>query len=341
MTSDFFQRLEPRMLLSAGALDPSFGDRGIQVVSATRFVRSDAIAAALQTDGKAVLLGTADNGPIVARLMKSGHPDRWFGTENGITRISFPGVNSFQPTAIALGGGRIIVGGDLDLTDRSLRFGLVGLRADGSIDTSFGKRGFVIGDSSDEESLSALLVTPDGKIVLGGTNASPQVGERMDFVLARLNANGSVDQSFGNKGHVLTTFQTNPTQVQGGISALGAAPGGKIVAAGQSDNALNLARYNSDGTLDTSFNRTGKFGLRAYSPQCRDCSERWRDLRDRRRARFQLGATAKSINRVRGDAARKAGSDVRRSWRRPVAHSLDTPCGFAGRGNGNRSAARR
>jgi uncharacterized delta-60 repeat protein len=100
---------------------------------------------------------------------------------------------------------------------------------------------------------SAMAIQPDGKIVMaGGTFAS--------FVLARFNANGSVDTSFGNAGKVSTTML--PTQQQ---EALGVAvqPDGKIVVVGYTavpagPSTFALARYLPSGELDTSFGNGGK-----------------------------------------------------------------------------------
>ncbi|MCZ7624563.1 MAG: delta-60 repeat domain-containing protein [Candidatus Methylomirabilis sp.] len=100
----------------------------------------------------------------------------------------------------------------------------------------------------------ALVLQPDGKLVAAGV-ADANFGTP-DFALARYNADGSLDTTFGTGGKVTTDF--------GGLfgnddaRALVIQPDGKLVAAGVSDGNSALARHNPDGELDTSFNGTGK-----------------------------------------------------------------------------------
>src|SRR5207248_2442182 len=95
-----------------------------------------------------------------------------------------------------------------------------------------------------------VVIQPDGKIVAVGDQQDPYVWD-----VVRLNSNGSFDTSFGGTGIVRTTFGTYATGV-----ALQA--DGKIVVAGDdSPHSLPtvLARFNTDGSLDTTFNGTGVF----------------------------------------------------------------------------------
>ena len=103
-----------------------------------------------------------------------------------------------------------------------------------------------------------MAVQPDGKIVAAGTTSD---AEHEYFALARFNTDGSVDGSFGSDGQVATEFfgLANPA------CALDLQPDGKIVAAGYAYSATSgtiydsaIARYNTDGSLDTSFGVEGK-----------------------------------------------------------------------------------
>ena len=114
--------------------------------------------------------------------------------------------------------------------------------ADGSLDGSFG---LVIGDR-DSGSANALAVQPDGKVLVGGTFFSINGTNRHG--IARLNANGSLDNSF-NPG----------TGANGNVSSLALQPDGKILVGGSfaSINGANrngIARLNADGSVDGSFN---------------------------------------------------------------------------------------
>jgi uncharacterized delta-60 repeat protein len=113
----------------------------------------------------------------------------------------------------------------------------------GSLDPSFGRGGVVPQSPS-----SAIAVQPDGKIVVAA-------GSSAGFVLARYLPDGSLDPSFGTGGQVETDVGAGP------FGALALQPDGKIVVAGGSTygstNQFTLARFDSNGSLDTSFGTDG------------------------------------------------------------------------------------
>lgn len=129
---------------------------------------------------------------------------------------------------------------------------------DGTLDTTFGQRGSVTTDFGQTATASALAVQPDGKIVVaGGTYPGfPFAGQ---YALARYNRNGTLDTTFGVGGLVRTTFNSQGAYA----SALVLQADGKIIAAGtkyidfssdeSSDTDFGLARYNPDGSLDSTF----------------------------------------------------------------------------------------
>ena len=130
--------------------------------------------------------------------------------------------------------------------------------APGSLDTSFGNGGLVLTNLAQASSdlAFAIVIQPDGKMVVAGLS---DAGGSFDIGLARYNANGTLDGSFGAAGKVLTDFSSGSDD-EGFAMAL--QPDGKIVVAGLSDAGGNfhfaLARYNTDGTLDGGFGSAGK-----------------------------------------------------------------------------------
>lgn len=132
---------------------------------------------------------------------------------------------------------------------------------DGTLDTSFGNGGKVItaiapGRGADEA--RAVLVQPDGKIVVGGyTDAT---GTDKDFLVVRYHSDGTLDTSFGDGGKRVTNIGDGTDQVY----ALARQPDGKIVAAGSAAFSQStgqdfaLIRYNADGSLDAGFGVGGK-----------------------------------------------------------------------------------
>jgi uncharacterized delta-60 repeat protein len=137
-------------------------------------------------------------------------------------------------------------------------FGVFRFNSNGSPDNSFGTGGKVVTSiGPTEDDAGAAVVQADGKIVVaGGTwNAA---STDFDFGLARYNANGTLDNTFGNGGIVVG----QDTAVLDGFNAMTIQPDGKIVAVGlygtPPDLDILVDRFNTDGSFDTSFNSTGK-----------------------------------------------------------------------------------
>jgi len=125
---------------------------------------------------------------------------------------------------------------------------------DGELDRTFGFRGKVVSGSSPYR----LAIQSNGKIIVAGATDDG----RQDFVVARFNGDGSPDSSFGKAGKVTTDLSGHNDYV----TALSIQPDGRIVVAGvvgkvgggQWPWRFGLARYNSDGSLDSSFGIGGK-----------------------------------------------------------------------------------
>ena len=130
--------------------------------------------------------------------------------------------------------------------------------APGDLDTSFGTGGKVTtGFSLGNGMAYSVAIQADGKIVAAGIAGS-------DFALARYNSDGSLDTSFGTGGKVTTDFgplgsgaSSVAIQADGKIVAAGSA-GSDFFATGKLGSDFALVRYNTDGSLDTSFGTGGK-----------------------------------------------------------------------------------
>ncbi|MFQ5472358.1 MAG: hypothetical protein ACE5FA_05675, partial [Dehalococcoidia bacterium] len=130
---------------------------------------------------------------------------------------------------------------------------------DGSLDTTFDGDGIAITDflGGHDEALG-LALQADGKLIASGLITDPVTGLR-DFGLARFNSDGSLDPLFGSGGTVTTDFAGGHDFAYKVLVQ----PDGKIVAAGGAAMPaagldFALARYNSDGTLDTTFGNGGR-----------------------------------------------------------------------------------
>ena len=140
-------------------------------------------------------------------------------------------------------------------------FALARYNADGSLDTTFDADGKVttdfVGGERDDAAM-AVAVQADGKIVVAGYTTAPAT---LDFALARYNADGSLDTTFDGDGKAHHRPSASVATTVPTASAVQA--DGKIVVAGYLDPAggdhdFALARYNADGSLDTTFDADGK-----------------------------------------------------------------------------------
>jgi uncharacterized delta-60 repeat protein len=134
-------------------------------------------------------------------------------------------------------------------------FALARYTPNGALDPTFGTGGKVTTDffGFTDHAQAGLVVQPDGKLVAGGSAFTFTTGGNYDFALARYLPDGTLDDSFGTGGKVTTDLLGFDDQA----FALARQPDGKLVAAGEAGADFALARYNPDGTLDSSFGSGG------------------------------------------------------------------------------------
>ena len=146
----------------------------------------------------------------------------------------------------------------------------------GSLDSTFGNGGKFIYSANNYpyyfNTVNAMSIQKDGKIILAGFGVNYNGNGTQDFAVLRLNTNGSVDNTFGNNGLVLIDFSYDGFSYSSDIaSRLTIQQDGKIVVAGEADgynyidssstynySDIAVARLNTDGSLDNTFNGKGK-----------------------------------------------------------------------------------
>jgi uncharacterized delta-60 repeat protein len=185
-------------------------------------------------------------------LMNGGYLDPTFGpSHNGTVFTHFNGHNEIAYGSTFQADGKIIVVGSADSNvtlDREVA--LARYTANGALDPTFGVGGMVLTDFPLKAAEArAVAVQNDGKIVVAG---SVGAGLENQFLVMRYNSNGSLDSSFGNAGIVTTKLWDGNNQ-DARLGSLALQSDGKIVVAGMGGDYFGLARYNTDGSLDTSF----------------------------------------------------------------------------------------
>jgi uncharacterized delta-60 repeat protein len=226
-----------------GSLDTSFGDNGVARREGSLLIEALAVA----PDGKIII--STHYGFVFERYNVDGTIDTTFG-DNGVVAVDYLGRPNDEKLS-AYGGvdiGEIIVQRDGKLVavanfreppmGRWINYAVLRLNEDGSNDTSFGNGGVVHTrfpeDDSDDD--ARVAIQSDGKIILAGMSGRH---------LARYNADGSLDASFGDGGLVFTP----DTADTGDTTGVAIQANGKILVAGN-DGAM---RFNPDGTLDRVF----------------------------------------------------------------------------------------
>ena len=251
-----------------GTLDTTFG-RGGKVRTDFPGLAAVPSSVVIQPDGKIVVAGGAfplftfaGNFELV-RYNPNGSLDTSFGNGGIVTTIFPEGSYAFdvalQPDGKIIAAGTVFVDfnpGDMSDTD----FALARYNPNGSLDTTFGNSGMVTTDFlGHEDDAFSVLIQPDGKIVAVGSANDPATF--YDFAAARYLSNGTIDTTFGVAGKVRTDFGD-----QNFDRARSAAlqPDGRIVTAGfaisQNGGVQNfaVARYTSNGILDTTFSGDGR-----------------------------------------------------------------------------------
>lgn len=286
-------------------LDPSFGDGGkvIANIDNTQNTPGEFDCLTVLPNGKIIGAGGCYGGRLMMRFLDNGVTDSSFAT-NGIAIDSFGGngvaamvvlSNSkllafshywerFLPNGIKdssfgingrvtpLFGGYPALQNDQKIVLASVSQNIIQLARyypDGSIDSGFGVNGVVYTNFNGPNAgnynnitISSILIQPDGKIVISGDSKVTAISAYA-FIALRYNTDGSLDTSFNHTGKAYTYVGGLPF----GRDLL-LQPDGKILQCGMGGLGIVLVRYNTDGSLDTSFDHTGIYSINGDWHEC-------------------------------------------------------------------------
>ena len=235
-----------------GTLDGTFGPGGADGDGKrlyTNLAPRSVAGLLVQGDGKIVIAGDAIGGLAVSRVDSKGEPD---GTTFDLA--DFPDAEETPLAAALAPDGAILVAGYTTKNDDE-QFAVARFSADGKLDKSLASTGMLAFGTSADDSAAAVLVQPDGKIVLGGDSG----GSEPSMVVARREHDGSPDTAFGQGGTAAPDFV--------GADAFGGLAlqrDGKLLLAGTTvpEYLYAAARLDAGGQLDPSFGTGGRTTIR-------------------------------------------------------------------------------
>lgn len=247
--------------ITNGALDNSFGTGGKVITSVIPGFNCSAFAVELQSDGKIVVAGhandtnltTPQNGYFVAaRYYTNGTLDSSFGV-NGIASLQVPATfdpNVMVEDMLIQPDSQIVIGGGayVNMVDGDMVF--VRFDYNGNPDPAFGVSGMSIqAPPFGGATPMAMASQSDGRIVVA---CMIDAGTHNDPMLTTLDTNGIVDQNFGSAGFIFPTYGFSSA-----FFGVAVQSDSKIVGCGFGTNGAVIARFYDDGTTDGSFGTSG------------------------------------------------------------------------------------
>jgi uncharacterized delta-60 repeat protein len=244
-----------------GSLDTTFDGDG-KVTTDIAGV-DDAFSVQILSDGKILVAGFATNAGTgqdfaLVRYNSDGSLDTTFDTDGKVT-TDLDNLPNTGRTVLVQTDGKYLVCGRTG-TSPSLKFSAARYNTNGSLDTTFDTDGKVVLTITATDDLfnDAMLQTNNGRIIMVGTSIGTGFGVGSnDFTVVRLLANGALDTNFDMDGIVLTDFNGGADQAM----SVAIQADNKIVVAGSATLStvdFAVARYNLNGSLDTSFDLDGK-----------------------------------------------------------------------------------
>jgi uncharacterized delta-60 repeat protein/LPXTG-motif cell wall-anchored protein len=238
-----------------GTLDNTFGNTGKATADIGNSSGDNVVSATLQADGKILIVGSSyvnnEWDFAIARFTTNGTLDNSFAT-GGKTTTDL-GIHDWGNSVAVQTDGKIVVAGYSGTANRN-ELAIVRYNTDGTLDNTFGTGGKVTIANESSEGYSVMLQA-DGKILVSGRAYSDSTSS---FMVVRYNTNGSLDTTFGTGGKVTTDFGNNRSEAM----AMTSQADGKIIVAGTaimgSTYAYAVVRYNTNGSLDTTFGTGGK-----------------------------------------------------------------------------------
>jgi len=249
-----------------GSRDVSFGTNGSGYITNNSITNQKEYAYKIkgQQDGKILIAGKSDVNPslsgyyynaLLARFQDDGTIDTSFGT-NGYVKTEFGSNDDYIIDIQITTSGNIYAIGNSRETATDYRMAkIVKYDASGNLDTTFASSGIQTIAMAHGVVLTSIFVQNDGTILL--TGSSTDITDNSDLLLVKLDANGSLDASFGTNGMLLLDLGYTNEYITDFVIH-----NNKILATGTVSGSsflphLFVARFTMNGALDTTFSTDG------------------------------------------------------------------------------------
>jgi uncharacterized delta-60 repeat protein len=245
-------------LQTNGLHDPTFGVNGVAMYPLGTGASASAAVATLP-NGTILLAGTAylpgyTPDFAVIRCLANGQLDSTFD-KDGVLTASL-GVADFAKALSVADNGQITVCGYSGGVEK-WSLSLLRLKSDGKLDKAFDKDGkLTLGVPAGSRFGTALLMAGSGKMLISGEKTT---AGNTDFGLARLDSKSKLDRSFDSDGFAFVDLVANGAMAEAHASV--EQSDGKVIAGGVAYNRPALARYLTDGKLDTTFGNGGLLNI--------------------------------------------------------------------------------
>ena len=237
----------------SGALDPTWSEDGIQMRDIGTNSLDIPYGAAMQKDGKLLMVGASSGDFTILRFLQDGTPDNAFGL-GGLVSVDYNGLDDRCHAVTVQSDGKIVLAGETNISGQP-DFAVLRLLPDGKTDSTFGINGWATTDlGTDYEFPNCVTLQRDGKILAAGRKADGFVS---DIAMVRYHTDGQLDTFFGEHGIVTTNLREEDEAF-----AIAVQPDQQIILAGfasiSASGDFALVRYNPDGTPDKLFGIGGK-----------------------------------------------------------------------------------
>lgn len=245
---------------ASGDLDTTFSGDGKQTTYLVANAWSSAYAIAIQPDGRIIAVGRAAQDIGIVRYTAGGALDTTFNF-TGKKIVNLGGNDWGRGVAINPGNRRIVVTGDRCSNDGGIcDMAVLRFNPNGSLDATFNGTGKRIDNfGGDNRSSGDVIIQPDGKILVGGYMHN-LIRDDDDFAVFRYTSVGALDTTFSGDGKQAVGFSAGSDDR---VEGMALRSDGKILLGGTTCTVTSncnfaLARLNANGSLDTTFNVTGK-----------------------------------------------------------------------------------